>query len=74
MGEFCPVEGDLMTGADKIGSFLGVKGRSIYHLWETTDIPIFKLGSGKKAPLCARKSTLSAWIREKETAGRRVTK
>lgn len=59
---------DLLTGAEQIGAFFGWTPRQVYHAWETTDIPIFKTGNGEKCPLLARRSTLLAWIEEKERA------
>jgi hypothetical protein len=53
---------DLLTGADAIASFIGVKSRRIYHLAETKRLPIFRMG----ATLCARRSTLVKWIEEME--------
>jgi hypothetical protein len=57
---------DLLRGADPIAVYMfGDKRqrRKIYHLSETTDIPIFKLGG----ILCARKSKLMRWIEAQET-------
>jgi hypothetical protein len=53
---------DLLTGADKIAAFIGVKPRRIYHLAETKRLPVFRLG----ATLCARRSTLVKWIEDME--------
>lgn len=53
---------DLLTGADKIAAFIGVKPRRIYHLAETKRLPVFRLGT----TLCARRSTLMKWIEEME--------
>lgn len=53
---------DLLTGAEAIAAFIGVKPRRIYHLAEARRLPIFRLGS----VLCARRSTLVTWIEEME--------
>jgi hypothetical protein len=60
---------DLLRGADKIADFLfGDTGqrRKVYHLAETSRLPVFRLGS----LLCARRSILLAWIAEQEQRGR----
>jgi len=61
------VGGDLRRGADAIADFLyGGRGakyrRRVYHLIETNQLPHFRLG----AIVCARESTLLAWIEEQE--------
>ncbi len=53
---------DLLTGADAIAAFMGLKVRRVYHLAETQRLPVFRLG----ATLCARKATLLNWIGEME--------
>jgi hypothetical protein len=53
---------DLLTGADAIAAFMGVKPRRVYHLAETLRLPVFRLG----ATLCARRSTLIRWIEDME--------
>jgi hypothetical protein len=56
---------DLLRGADKIAEFLfGDAGerRKVYHLAETSRLPLFRLGS----VLCARRSVLIEWIRHQE--------
>lgn len=61
----CPMttnEIDLLTGADAIAAFMGLKARRVYHLAETQRLPVFRLG----ATLCARRSTLLKWIAEME--------
>lgn len=55
---------DLLTGAEAIAAFLGVKPRRVYHLTETQRLPVFRIGS----TLCARRSTLQRWIEEMERA------
>lgn len=56
---------DVMRGAEVIAEFIyGDRRhrRRIYHLIETSQLPHFKLG----ALVCARKSTLLAWIEQQE--------
>lgn len=53
---------DLLSGAEAIAAFIGVKPRRIYHLAETQRLPIFRMG----ATICARRSTLVRWIEEME--------
>ena len=57
---------DLLRGADTIAEFMfgdRRKRRQVYHLAQTGQLPVFKLG----ATLCARRSTLVAWIEAQET-------
>jgi hypothetical protein len=49
---------DLLTGAEAIATFMGVKPRRVYHLTETGQLPVFRIGT----TLCARRSTLRHWI------------
>ena len=56
---------DLLSGADAIAAFMGLKVRRVYHLAETERLPIFRLG----ATLCARRSTLLKWIEGMENQG-----
>ncbi len=56
---------DMLRGADQIAGFLlgdPKERRKIYHLSETSRLPVFRLG----AVLCARKSVLLAWIAQQE--------
>lgn len=53
---------DLLRGADEIAAFTGTKRRQVYHLAQTSRLPVFKIGS----ILCARKSRIIAWIEEQE--------
>jgi hypothetical protein len=62
------LSGDLLKGADAIAEYLyGDAGqrRKVYHLAETSRLPIFRLGS----VLCARRSILIKWIAEQEKRG-----
>lgn len=56
---------DMLYGANAIADYLGVPRRAIYHLVAKGNIPHFRMGE----TVCARKSTLTAWIanQEKET-------
>lgn len=63
---------DILRGADQIAQYLfgdGRQRRKIYHLAETSRIPVFRLGS----LLCARKTTLHAWIAEQESRAKPAT-
>lgn len=56
---------DLLRGAEEIAEFLyGARNRrrSVYHLAETSQLPVFRLGS----QLCARRSVMLAWIAAQE--------
>jgi excisionase family DNA binding protein len=53
---------DLLTGAEAIAAFMGVKPRRVYHLAEAQRLPVFRMGS----TLCARRSTLLRWIEDME--------
>jgi hypothetical protein len=60
---------DILRGADRIAKFVfgdPAERRKIYHLAETSKIPVFRLG----AVLCARRSTLLEWIEAQEKRGR----
>lgn len=62
---------DLLHGADAIALFLfGDKAlrRKVYHLAETSRLPVFRLGS----VLCARRSVLLAFIAEQEQRASRA--
>lgn len=59
--------GDLLRGAGEIAEFLFGScnnRRKIYYLVERGVLPVFRLG----CVVCARKSTLAAWIGEQEEA------
>lgn len=59
---------DLLRGADAIAEFVFGdvnQRRKVYHLAETSRLPVFRLG----ALLCARKSVLLNWIGEQEKRG-----
>ncbi len=55
---------DLLRGADAIAEYLGFPRRSVYHAVARGHLPSFRVGE----TVCARRSTLTAWI-EKQEAG-----
>jgi hypothetical protein len=60
---------DLLEGASEIAEFMfgdRTKRRKIYHLLDR--LPVFHLGN----TICARKSSLLAFIKEQESAGKRA--
>ena len=57
---------DLLRGADAIAAFLGFPRRAIYHSVSKGHLPSFRIGE----TVCARKSTLTAWIADQESAAR----
>lgn len=57
-------DNDLLYGAPAIAAFLGLGERQARHLSDTGAIPTFKLPGNKI--ICARRSTLSAWLAERE--------
>ena len=59
---------DLLRGAEAIADFLygdSTQRRKVYHLAESSRLPIFRLGS----VLCARRTVLLHWITEQEQRG-----
>ncbi len=59
---------DVLRGAEAIAGFLygdARQRRKVYHLAETSRLPIFRLGS----VLCARRTVLLHWINEQEKRG-----
>lgn len=62
-----PLSGDIVRGADGIAAELfgdPKQRRRVYYLAEKHGLPVFRLGS----ILCARRSTLAAWIAAQEDA------
>ncbi len=56
---------DLLRGGDQIAEFVfgdPKQRRKVYHLAQNSQLPVFKLG----ATICARRSTLIAWIEAQE--------
>ena len=67
-----PLAQDLLRGAEEIAAFLfGSRSqrRKVYHLAETSRLPVFRLGS----VLCARRSVLMTWIEDQEQRALRGT-
>ena len=56
------VNTDLLRGSKAIAEYLGVSDRFIQEVCRNGRLPHFRLGS----MLCARKSTLLAWIADSE--------
>jgi len=66
-GEVRPLADDMLRGADEIAEHLFGDRRArrkVYHLAETSRLPVFRMGS----VLCARKTTLLRWIEDQEQA------
>jgi hypothetical protein len=68
-GSGLPLAEDLMTGADAIAVFMfgdatEANRRRVYHSADKLGLPCFKLGG----TLCARRSTILAWIERQESA------
>ena len=59
-------DGDLLYGAPAIAAFLNVRARQAYHMIEKGGLPAFRI-AGK---VCARRSTLTTWLAEREAAAR----
>lgn len=55
---------DILRGAEAISAFIGLPRRSVYHAVSKGHLPHFKIGE----MICARRSTLVAWISEQEKA------
>ena len=55
--------GDLLYGVPAIAEYLGLAVRQARHLCEVGRVPTFKLGN---KIICARRSTLSRWLAERE--------
>lgn len=57
--------GDVLWGAEAIAEFLfgdASLRRKVYHLVETSRLPVFRLG----ARLAARRSVLVSWVAQQE--------
>ncbi|MEX0406915.1 DNA-binding protein [Aquibium sp. LZ166] len=62
MNDNTPLAADILRGAGAIAEFLGFERRAIYHAVSKGSIPTFRVGE----TVCARRSTLAAWIAEQE--------
>jgi len=60
---------DFLYGAPAIAAALGLSTRQARHLSDTGAIPTFKLPGNKI--ICARRSTLNAWLAEREAEARK---
>lgn len=56
---------DILRGAAAIAEFMGCPRRAVYHMASKGGLPVFRMGD----IVCARRSTLTAWIAEQEAAG-----
>ena len=56
---------DILRGAGAIAAFLGFPRRTVYHAAAKGHLPTFRIGD----LVCARKSTLTAWVAEQEKKG-----
>lgn len=57
---------DLLSGLEAIAGFLNVPRRRAKHWHEKGLLPTFKIID----IVCARRSSLAAWLAEREAAGR----
>ncbi|TGP88918.1 MULTISPECIES: DNA-binding protein [unclassified Mesorhizobium] len=53
---------DILEGAAAIAAWTGFKRRAVYHAVANGHLPHFRMGE----TVCARKSTLLAWIAQQE--------
>lgn len=59
-------DSDNLYGVAAIAKHLGMPEKSCRHRVEKGEIPTFKIGHIR----CARRSTLNAWLSEREAAAR----
>ena len=59
--------GELLYGVRSIAEYLGVTERRALYLAEKRAFPFWKEGR----TICARRSTIKAWLDERERAARR---
>lgn len=57
---------DILRGANQIAEYLGFPRRTVYHAVAKGHLPAFRIGD----ILCARRSTLTAWISQQEQQAR----
>ena len=57
--------GDMLYGTKSIAEHLGIRPRQALHLIEQDRLPHFHVGK----IICARRSTLTAWIAAQEARG-----
>lgn len=58
------IAADILKGADEIADYLGEDVRAIFYAIKKGRIPHFRVGQNIRA----RKSTLTAWIAQQESA------
>lgn len=61
---------DLLYGVPSIAEFLGIRLRQAKHRVEKGDIPTFRIGE----TICARRSSLTAWLAECEAKAQAAPK
>ena len=61
-------QADFLRGMQAVANYLRVSRRTAYQMAERDGLPTFKL-AGK---LCARRSTLNAWLAEREAEARKA--
>ena len=67
VGDKLPMAGfDLLYGLAAIAEYAGLKETQARHLYESHDLPVFKIGR----QVCARRSVLDRWLQERQAAGR----
>ena len=66
MNDNQPLAADILRGASAIADFLGFKRRAVYHAISEGHMPVFRIGE----TICARRTTLTAWIEEQERRAR----
>lgn len=59
---------DLLYGVPAIAAYLGIRPRQAKHRVATGHIPTFRIGES----ICARRSTLTAWLAECEAKARKA--
>lgn len=61
-------EADVLMGAKAIAAFLGITEKQARHRIDAEVIPTFKMPGN--STICARRSSLTAWLAECEAAAR----
>jgi excisionase family DNA binding protein len=61
---YAGVNVDILRGSQAIADYLGVSNRFIQEVCKDGRFPHFRLGRG--GMICARKSTILAWIADSE--------
>lgn len=61
-----PTDADLLYGVKPIAAFLGIRERQARHLIDAKKLPTFSFPGS--SIICARRSTLNAWLAEREAA------